>query len=234
MDVGKSFAFVFEDQRWATKILIGAAILLAGVLFSWLLLVPLIAALALLAGYGAEIARRVIRGDTTQLLPEWNDWQALLADGLKVMVIVLVYAVPMILLSTCLGIPIGILSDQGQTANAVSSLFGVALGLLNFLLGIALSMLVPAAIGFYVDRGDLGAAFRFGEVFAFVRDHLVTYLVTFLMTWVASIVGQAGSIVCGIGWFATIPYSAMVTGHLYGQAFAVARGQAAAPVADSA
>jgi len=54
----KSFAFVFEDEQWIVKILIGAAILLVGILFSWLLLVPLILALALLSGYGVEITRR--------------------------------------------------------------------------------------------------------------------------------------------------------------------------------
>jgi hypothetical protein len=59
MDIGKSFTFVFEDQDWIVKILIAGAILLVGILFSWLLLIPLILALALLGGYGVEIMRRV-------------------------------------------------------------------------------------------------------------------------------------------------------------------------------
>ena len=40
MDIGKSFTFVFEDDAWITKILIAAAILFLGVIFSWLLLLP--------------------------------------------------------------------------------------------------------------------------------------------------------------------------------------------------
>ena len=47
MDIGKSFGYVFEDDRWITKILIAAAILLVGFLFSWLLAIPLILALVL-------------------------------------------------------------------------------------------------------------------------------------------------------------------------------------------
>jgi hypothetical protein len=80
-----------------------------------------------------------------------------------------------------------------------------------------------------VAEDDLGAAFRFGEVFRFVGDNLTSYLLTFLMSWVASFVGGLGSLICGIGWFVTYPYSFMVTGHLYGQAYVEAKSQAGAP-----
>ena len=59
MDVGKSFGYVFDDDRWITKILIAAAILALGLLFSWMLLIPLILAGLLLGGYGIEITRRL-------------------------------------------------------------------------------------------------------------------------------------------------------------------------------
>ena len=230
MDIGKSFTFVFEDEDWIVKVLIGAAILLVGILFFWVLLVPLILAFLLLAGYGAEITRRVIRGDA-QTLPEWNDWGALITDGLKVFVIVVVYALPFIIISACLGVPVGILSNAGTgAAQAWSSLFGTILGILNFLWAIAVSILVPAAIAFFIDHDDLAAAFRFGEVFAFVREHFATYLITFLMSWVAEVIGGLGAILCGVGWFATMPYSYMVIGHLYGQAYLTAKGVRTQPV----
>jgi hypothetical protein len=81
-----------------------------------------------------------------------------------------------------------------------------------------------------VAANDLGAAFRFGEVIALVRDNFTNYLLTFLMSWVAQLIGNLGSIVCGIGWFATVPYAFMVTGHLYGQAYVASTGQKAQPV----
>lgn len=224
MDIGKSFAFVFEDKEWITKILVAAAILLLGILFFWLLLIPTIIALALLLGYSVEIVRRVIRRDS-QLLPAWDNWGALIADGLKVIVIGIVYALPSIVASTCLGIPIGILNNDANNPNAFAGFLSVILGLFNFVWAIVMSLLVPAAIGFFADTGDLGAAFRFGEVISLVRNHFVTYLVTFLMSWVAQIVGHLGTIVCGVGWLATFPYSLMLTGHLYGQAYLEARGQ---------
>jgi Sec-independent protein secretion pathway component TatC len=108
MDIGKSFTFVFEDKDWITKILIAAAILLLGIIFSWMLLIPLILAYALLSGYGVEILRQVVRGDLDKL-PEWDDWGALLIEGVKVIVIGLVYALPLIIVALCLGVPIGAL-----------------------------------------------------------------------------------------------------------------------------
>jgi hypothetical protein len=225
MDIGKSFTFVFEDDDWITKLLIAAAILLLGVLFSWVLLVPLILALALLGGYGVEITRRVIGGELNKL-PEWDDWGALIADGLKVIVVGIVYALPLIVIALCLGLPIAIFAENSQ---GVASLFSLLLSCLSLLWAIVMSIALPAAIAFWVAADDLGAAFRFGDVLAFVRDNLATYLITFLMSWVANFIGQLGSAVCGVGWLVTVPYALMVTGHLYGQAYTEGMGQAAEP-----
>jgi hypothetical protein len=233
MDIGKAFGFVFEDQEWIVKILIAAAILLVGLLFSWLLLIPLILALALLVGYSMEVMRRVINGQPDGL-PEWDNWGELIADGLKAIVVGIVYALPFIVISACLGIPLGLVNDgSGGGSNAAVSLLSAFLSCLNVLWAIVISILLPAALAFWVADDDLGAAFRFGEVFGFVRENLGTYLITFLMSWVASIIGSLGTILCGIGWFVTQPYSLVVTGHLYGQAYLQAAGRAAQPpVAD--
>lgn len=229
MDIGKSFAFVFEDKQWVAKILIAAAILLLGILFSWLLFIPLILAFALLSGYGVEITRRVIRGNLDGL-PEWDDWGALFKDGLMVLVIGVVYALPIIVVSICLGIPIGAFSEDASALSATLSFF---LGCFSFLYAIAISIVLPAAIAMYADEDDLSAAFRFGEVFGLVRDNLSTYLITFVMSWVAGLIGGLGTVLCGVGWLFTMPYAEMVIGHLYGQAYLEAKGRTLQPaVAD--
>ena len=228
MNIGKAFSFVFEDEQWIAKILIGAAILLLGVLFSWVLLIPLVVALALLGGYSVEITRRVIHGNPDGL-PEWDDWGKLLADGLKVLVIGIVYALPIIIIGLCLGIPVGALAED---APGWSSTLSLVLNCVGLLYAIALSIVLPAAIAFYAAGDDLAAAFRFGDVFSFVGDNLGTYIVTFLMSWVASFVGGLGSLVCGVGWFLTFPYSYMVIGHLYGQAYVEGMVQSPPPPAE--
>jgi hypothetical protein len=229
MDIGKAFAFVFEDENWIVKILIAAGILLLGILFSWLLLIPLILAFALLGGYSVEITRRVIRGEVDGL-PEWDDWWTLIVDGLKVVVIGIVYALPLIILAVCLGVPAGVLGDSGDAGAALGGTLALCLSCLGFLYAIAMSLALPAAIAFYAAEDDLGAAFRFGDVYGLVRDNIGTYLMTWVMSWVANLIGEAGSLVCGIGWLVTFPYGLMVTGHLYGQAYVEAAGQTAAPV----
>lgn len=228
MDFGKAFGFVFEDDQWVVKILLAAAILLLGIAFSWVLAIPLIIAALLLSGYSVEITRRVLQGNADSL-PEWDNWGNLIMDGLRVFVIGLVYALPPILVSICLSIPTGIFSED---AEGVSAFFGLIMSCFNFLWAIALSLVLPAAIGHFVAKDDLGAAFRFGEVFGLVRDNFVTYLLTFLMSWVASLIGGLGFLVCGVGWLVTMPYSSMVTGHLYGQAYLEATGGTVAPVDD--
>jgi hypothetical protein len=225
MDIGKSFTFVFEDDAWITKLLLAAAILLLGVLFSWLLLIPLILALALLGGYGVAITRQVIGGELNKL-PEWDDWGALIADGLKVIVVGIVYALPLIIIALCLSLPIAIFAENSQ---GLASLFSLLLSCLSLLWAIVVSITLPAAIAFWVAADDLSAAFRFGDVLGFVRDNLATYLITFLMSWVANFVGELGWVVCGVGWLVTAPYALMVTGHLYGQAYTEGMGRAAEP-----
>jgi hypothetical protein len=225
MDIAKAFTFVFDDDQWVTKLLIAAAILLLGVLLG-IFVIPAILAGMLLAGYGVEITRRVING-TAPVLPEWDNWGELLMDGLKVWIIGLVYALPIIVLGLCLGAPIGILAEESQEA---SSLLGSCLGCLNFLWSIVVSLLMPAAIAFYVVDGELSAAFRFGDVFNFVRDNFATYLIVLVLTWVAGFVGGLGVLICGVGWLVTAPYASMVVSYLYGQAYLEAGGQTAQPV----
>jgi hypothetical protein len=220
MDIGKAFTFVFEDDDWVVKVLIAIGILVAGMVLSWLI-IPAVLAGLLLSGYGLEITRRVIRGDST-VLPAWDDWGQLFVDGLQVAVIGIVYALPIIIISFCVGAP---LSWMAEGSDAMSAYFGFALGCFNFWWAILLSFLLPAAIGRFAAEGELASAFHFGEIFAMVRDNLATYLITAVMVWVTGIMAGMGVLLCGIGLFLTIIYAELVNGHLYGQAYLEATGQ---------
>jgi hypothetical protein len=225
MDIGKAFTFVFEDEDWVVKIVIAAAVLLAGIVVGslcfWIVFIPTILAFALPAGYAVEITRRVI-GGRQDALPEWDEWGELFIDGIKVILIGIVYYLPQIVISAILGPIIGFVGDQ---ASGLGALFGSLLGCFNLLWFIFASLVLPAAIAFYADRGQLSDAFRFGEILGFVRDNLTTYVITAVMSWVAGVVGALGILVCGVGALVTGPYAWMVTGHLYGQAYLEASGQ---------
>jgi hypothetical protein len=220
MDIGKSFGYVFDDDEWITKILIAAVILLLGILFFWVLFIPSIVAGLLLGGYGVEITRRVIRGDS-QVLPRWDNWGELLMDGLKAWIIELVFGLPIIVLSVCLGPASGILAEDAQE---LSALLSACLGGFNVLWGIVVGLFLPAAIAMFVAEEEVSAAFRFGDVFALVRDNFVTYLLVLVIGWVASLIGGLGLLVCGVGVLVTAPYAGWITAHLRGQAYLEAKG----------
>jgi hypothetical protein len=219
MDIGKAFTFVFDDKDWVVKVLIGIGILVAGLVLSWLI-VPAILAGLLLSGYALEITRRVIRGEV-EVLPAWEDWGQLLIDGLQVAVIGVVYALPMIIMSACVGAPLQWLSEGSEVA---SGFFGFAVGCVNFLWAIVLSLVLPAAIAKFAAEGELAAAFQFGDVIALVRDNLATYVITAVMVWVTGIIASLGLLLCFIGVFFTAVYAQLVNGYLYGQAYLEATG----------
>jgi len=187
----------------------------------------LILAVALLNGYMVEIVRRVVRSQVDGL-PEWDNWGDLIAEGLKVLVIQIVYALPIIIASFCLIIP----AAAADSAEGLSVFLSVVLSCFIVLWAIFATIVLPAATAIYAATGDLAAAFRFGEVFALVRDNLSTYLITLVMSWVASFLGGLGGVVCGIGSFLTAPYGYMVTGHLYGQAYVASTAPPAQPAVE--
>jgi len=220
MDIGKAFTFVFEDDDWVVKVLIAIGILVAGIVLSWLIIPGILAGL-LLSGYALEITRRVIRGDAT-VLPAWDDWGQLLIDGLQVAIIGIVYALPIIIVSFCVGAPLGWMTENSEAASAF---FSAALGCFNFLWAIVLSLVLPAAIARFATEGELASAFQFGDVLALVRDNLGTYVLTAVMVWVAGIIAGLGMLLCFVGFFFTAVYAQMVNGYLYGQAYLAATGQ---------
>ena len=84
MDLGRAVGFVFEDEDWLKKVLIGGV----------LMLIPIFGQL-LTIGYGLEIARRVVKGHP-QPLPEWDEWGTKIIEGFMNGVIGFVWALPII------------------------------------------------------------------------------------------------------------------------------------------
>lgn len=234
MDIGKAFSFVFEDKDWVVKILIAIGILVAGFVLSWLL-IPAIVAGIVLNGYALEITRRVIRGDAT-VLPPWEAWGQIFVDGLMVAIITFVYALPIIILSLCLGVPAQWVAEGSATSisarETISIFMSSSLGCFGLLWGIVMSLMVPAAIARYAVSSNLADAFQLGEVFALVRNNLGTYLLTAVMVWATGIMAGLGLLVCFVGVLFTAVYSQLVNGHLYGQAYLEATSQAPQAVAE--
>jgi hypothetical protein len=235
VDYGKAFTFPQEDPEWIKKVAIAGVVALLAVV-PLLQIIPIL----LLWGYVLEITRRVIAGETP-VLPEWTDFGGLLKKGLFSLVVGLVYALPLILLLACLGLPyLGVAfaggnEDMANTLATIASVASLCFGCLAAIYALVMAVVMPAAIGRLAATGEIGPALRFGEVFAIVRAKPGVYIIVALLAGLAiSVLSSVGSIACGIGAAWGIAYGAIAGGHLYGQAYRVASaGSGAAPMAPS-
>ena len=209
MDIGKAFSYVFEDERWISKVLIGGLILIVPILnFA-------------VFGYVLKLAQNVAQGNPRPL-PEWGGE---LGDhfmrGLYWIVIQLVYLLPALLLY---GLFACVLVGVGSAASDRSSDGAGALGALSacllplvFLLGLVGGVLAYAGIARYAATNSLSEAFKFAEVIALVRNNLGDWVILLLVVILAGIVGQLGIIACGVGVLFTSFYAQCVNGHALGQ-----------------
>jgi hypothetical protein len=229
MDIGLSFSFAFQDEKWVQKILIGAVIVLVGIITFGIGLLPLM-------GWGLAVARRLIR-DEYPVLPEWQDFGQLFMDGLKLFALGLVWALPIIVLSACIGVFSALsggaaIPSEGYSPGAQSafgSLLSAVISCISLPYGLAISILMPAAMGILADTGDFGRALNPSNAFQLVRDNVGTYLLAWFIGAVALFVAEiVGTIACGIGLLPALAYATAVVGHLYGQAYRLSG--ASAPV----
>lgn len=214
MDIGSAFTFAFDDPDWIKKLAIGGGIVLGAVILS-----PILIGIALLfpiLGY-MLITLENIRDGQTPALPEWTDFGDLFNKGWKVFVIGLVYNIPA-LLTYCASFGLQIGSTQFDSDVAASLGFlGVCLSCLQIILSLAGYALIPAALIRFAQFGELGSAFQFGEIFAFIRNNMGDYVIAVLLSWVASFIAAFGIILCGIGIFFTNFWAILVSANLFGQ-----------------
>jgi hypothetical protein len=215
MDLGKAFSYVFDDPDWVKKVLLGGVITL----------VPILNFAA--SGYSLEVTRRVINNDPHPL-PEWDDIGGKLVKGLLYTVISFVYALPILLLACLMQVGIMALGGAASSSSRSSSdalggtaaIVSICFGCLILLYSVFMGVVLPAAIGNYAAKDQLGAAFRFGEVFALVQKNIGAYLMVLVIGVVAGLAaGLVGSVACGVGVFFTAFWALLVNGHATGQAY---------------
>jgi hypothetical protein len=216
VDFGKAFSYVFEDPKWAGKIIIGGI----------LALIPLIGWF-LVMGYMIAIARNVIKGNP-QPLPDWSDFGRIFVDGIYGLVIGFVYVLPIIVLACVVMVPASLIAspdngDGGILFTLATCCFSAFTLIYSILVG---WLFIPAALGRYADTDDLSSALRFGEILDISRANPVAFLMALLISVVAGFLASFGIILCCIGVIFTSFYAQCVTGHAYGQAYLAAEAKA--------
>jgi hypothetical protein len=209
MDIGKAFGFATKDESWLTKVLVGGLVSL----------IPFIGQFVV-SGYSLRVAKNVAQGQE-RVLPEWNEFSDFLTRGFLAWVIQLVYFLPFGLFYgifvALITIPAAAAAESGADAGAAGALV-LCLAPLMLILALACSMAAFSAVARYVVTDQLSEAFKFGEVFASLRQNLGTFAMLIAVAFLAGLVASLGLIACGVGILFTSFYAYLVIGHAFGQA----------------
>lgn len=243
MNVGEAFTYVFEDERWVTKLLLGSLIML----------IPIFGIFAVL-GYVIAVIRNVLAGEMRPL-PEWDNLGQYFVDGLMVTVANLVYALPIIVLACVIALPslLPILAGENEDLMAIlgglSAVVMAVIGCLIFLYSLLLWVLSPVIYLRYAVYDTVGACLQFGDVFRSTIDNIGSVLLAQLMMWVGGlVVGLVGGLISAVvsvlslipicGWILGIVIGLLgiplafwlmaFQGYLYGQ-LGLTMGMAALP-----
>ncbi|NLE75673.1 MAG: DUF4013 domain-containing protein [Chloroflexi bacterium] len=226
MDVAKSFTYMFEDEEWPRKILVGAL---------FMLLAMVVIGAPFVYGYALEVVRRVARGEARPL-PEWDNLGQKFSDGLVAWVIFLIWSLPAAVVLGFLMVA-GVAPYFFIASEETALLFGcvsmliwtVAMALL-LVWGLLLAAASPAIITRYALTGRFSAAFELREIWQFTRANVGNVLVVLLVIWAASTLAGLGIWFCFVGYFFTTIWYYLACAHLLGQLSRQAAAQGAQPL----
>ncbi|MEF8853763.1 MAG: DUF4013 domain-containing protein [Haloarculaceae archaeon] len=222
--LGEALSYPRDDEDLVRPFLIGSV----------LLLVSFVIGLTIIPLYG-YLLRVLDDGRTGERgLPAFDDWEAIIIDGLKVFVVNLIYTgIPSIVLSVVGGFVFFVVAVSGFAVAGPGEggggagafvllvlLVGGLVALVAFLLVLVATLMLPAALARMYVHDDFTAALDVREVFGVAKngDYLVAVLLAFVVGFGFSLVGGLLSIVL-VG-VPILLYGFMVVFHLYGQGYA--------------
>lgn len=241
-DFEADLRFPTAADDWVESLVIGTVLSL----FSGLLL-PLIP----LQGYLLNCARAGMAGD--EALPSFTDWERLVGDGLRGLVVLVVYQLPALFLG---GVSITALLLLGSDSQSLASA-----GLVLFVLGLLAAFLLSIVAGYlglvglltYAVEDDLRAAFDpetlravgfdseyaihwgYGLLLVFLLNAL--FGVAFFLINLIAIVPLIGWLIALLAFFVLAPvgtalsfYTQQVIFRVWGRGYAVSRGLDASDV----
>lgn len=186
MDIGEiiSDSIKYPSSNWGKVLFLGV------IMIASILIVPVF----LLIGYLFRIIKATLAG--LDELPEFDEIGEMFVDGLKVFVVGIVYSIPVIIISIIIGALLGSTNSASLSLNPYM-IWAVVLGYAVYIIVAAIIGLIEviaiANMAYY--DGDLGAAFRFGEVLDHIArigwgKYIVTYIVIAIVAFIGFLIGM--------------------------------------------
>jgi hypothetical protein len=173
MDFGKTVGDSFEYAKEG----------LAGKWTKWLLLLISCVIFPLIMGYMI----RIYRGANPS--PEPDDWGTMFIDGIKLFVVAIIYALPVIILEIAIIGSAGLALFAGAANPSVNP--GAFMGLLGaVIVGVIILLVVAIIVGListianvrFARTGSFGEAFNFGAILAHIgRIGWITYIIALII-----------------------------------------------------
>jgi hypothetical protein len=204
MDISSSFSYMFQDEGWIKKILIGGVV---GI-------IPIVNFAAI--GYMIQIIRNVRDGQALPL-PEWDEFGKYFMDGLWIFLIFLVWSIPIILVACLQGIGTAIIAESNEQAANAYGIISACFTCLIVLWGLVIAAVSPAIFVRFAEVGEFMVGFQFSEIFDIIRVNVGNYIIVILLIWLAGLIASLGLILCLVGVIFTQFWSYLVAGNLVGQ-----------------
>jgi hypothetical protein len=202
--------FAFQGDHWARRFLVGSALVFVSYVIPVL---PLI----FVNGYSLRVMGAALRGEALYL-PPWTDWGKLGRDGLRLLVIGVVYTLPgvaVILAGLSLHAGLTILVPPlaanvtltrdlpGFVMVGLSFAGGMVVTIITALIGLVLILagtgVLPAATAHFVATDRLAAAFHIREWWPLVRSNKMGYLTA----WIIALALAIGiTVALNLGYYA--------------------------------
>jgi hypothetical protein len=235
MDIGKAITFPADDEKWFTKLIIGAIVTAIPIVnFAWM-------------GYMIDILRNVMAG-YDKPLPEWDDFGQKFLEGLLLWLASVIYGIPAFILMCIPAVMLGgggaatEGADFQETVLGIFTGVGALFGCLIILYTLLVSFYFPAVTVNFARKGNFGSCFEFSTIFGIVSADLGKYITAWLVAIIAGIVlgfvigvvSVALGILPCIGWILALIFSAIggvwisvIYAHLFGQYGAAQEAEAA-------
>jgi len=210
MNFAKAFTYIFDDKRWLEKLVIPLLVTLIPII-GWMVA----------AGYLMRVTRNVAEHQV-EPLPEL-EFGADLGRGFKVFVANLAYALPILLITTLLFLPLA-LSGNSNEVSVLAIALAILGGFLILLYALFMTVIMPAVNANLAVKERIGAAFEFKEIFRLIKNNFKAWLIVIGGALLCSaIIAPLGTIIVLVGAMITSFYSQLVIAHLTGQAYALSQ-----------